>query len=761
MIPAGYLYDNDIVTTVVPGRRHLRLSNGTANVGEGKLYLSGVLPDNGDGTQDVVQRVFQTGGTWYERTAGRFIFHPGHDHIHFENWTQFRVRDLLANDSVGAVRAAGEKTSFCILDLVIHDNSLPNFNPGGEFGSCASTIQGLSVGWVDIYHKELAGQSVDITDLPAGEYWLEAEVDPDNSVLESDESNNITRIKVTIGTPAVINPDRYEPNNTTAEVLARPVGSINSPNLGPCAPVLTVDSLTIHSSSADLFRFYLNDSGKSSDYVRVNFLHSQGDIDMALLDSTGGLLSRSESVSDSERISLALRPEGWYFVRVYGFSGALSPYYRLTIDPPSNNPPSITTLTPPAGNTNIPYGLLSYRVDWTYSDPESDHCWVSVFVNSAPLFDGNETLLTTSLQTDAANGFYLINSSGLLQAQYWVYCQITDGGSVSGNWSAGTVTFVDNSLSSAIVGTLVDTAGNPVEGAIATLTSPALADTSDALGSFLIPQLPHATYQLTVSHPDFLDTLVSSVAVSPPDSTFLTITLQKRPSALSVTVLQGHDSLPLPMAIVTHGFFADTSNSLGIAMLEQLQSGMALVAVAHPDYFPDTISAVLTPGDTTAAEMYLLPRPAQLSGLVTNPEGAPLAGALVMLDGIDTVFTDSLGQYRIGINWPGDHQLHFRAYAHADSIVQVVTLPNEQLAIDLQMRFVCTYLPGDLTDDARVDIADLTTLIDYLFVSNTVPPNPLAANVDGSASGLIDISDVTALVAYLFLSGPSPACWLP
>ena len=108
--------------------------------------------------------------------------------------------------------AAGQKTSFCILDLGVYDRSLPDYVSGGFFRTCSSTTQGLSVGWIDVYSKSLPGQNIDITDVPDGHYWLESEVDPNNNVLESNEDNNIARIRITIGNPSDINPDTYEPN---------------------------------------------------------------------------------------------------------------------------------------------------------------------------------------------------------------------------------------------------------------------------------------------------------------------------------------------------------------------------------------------------------------------------------------------------------------------------------------------------------------------------------------------------------------------
>jgi hypothetical protein len=167
------LHTNYIDVTSVPGRRLLRLSNGTANIGAGKLYLYGITPANPDGTQTVMQRVFNGLGEFEDRAAGSFTYHPGHSHVHFDGWASYRIRQVLPNDGVGDILAQGEKTSFCILDLGIYSSALPNFDPDGEFHSCGSTIQGLAVGWIDVYGAGLSGQSIDVTDVAEGTYWLE------------------------------------------------------------------------------------------------------------------------------------------------------------------------------------------------------------------------------------------------------------------------------------------------------------------------------------------------------------------------------------------------------------------------------------------------------------------------------------------------------------------------------------------------------------------------------------------------------------
>ena len=240
---------------------------------------------------------------------------------------------------MGAVVAEGDKTSFCIIDLGIHDSSLPNYVPGGEFHSCSSTTQGLSVGWIDVYTKGLAGQSIDISTVPAGTYWLESEVDPDDMVLETDETNNITRILVSLGG----GPDAYEPNGNTTAVDARPEGGPNSPNLGPVGPQRIVDGLSISDASdVDTFRFYVNDTGTATDFVRIDFTAADGDLDLALLDGQGQVVATSaQTGSDVEELSLAGLSEGFYYAEVVGQNGATNPSYTLTLDPPQNQAPSV------------------------------------------------------------------------------------------------------------------------------------------------------------------------------------------------------------------------------------------------------------------------------------------------------------------------------------------------------------------------------------------------------------------------------------
>ncbi len=61
--------------------------------------------------------------------------------------------------------------------------------------------------------------------------------------------------------------------------------------------------------------------------------------------------------------------------------------------------------------------------------------------------------------------------------------------------------------------------------------------------------------------------------------------------------------------------------------------------------------------------------------------------------------------------------------------------------------------------DGSIDIADLSRLIDYMYISFAPLGCRFAANVDGSLDGGVDIADLSHLIAFLYLSGPAPSCF--
>jgi hypothetical protein len=180
----------------------IRFGQATPNIGAGPMELRGGR-DLGDGTQLVMQRIYGNEGRFQDREAGRFEFHAEHGHVHFNDYTQYNLRAVLPDadgdgqPEVGDIVAGGSKTSFCLVDSAVYDDTLPNFSPDGSGFGCED-VQRISVGWEDIYDPYTEGQEIDISGVPRGAYWLEAIVDPDNHLQEVDETNNTGRVLVQI-----------------------------------------------------------------------------------------------------------------------------------------------------------------------------------------------------------------------------------------------------------------------------------------------------------------------------------------------------------------------------------------------------------------------------------------------------------------------------------------------------------------------------------------------------------------------------------
>jgi hypothetical protein len=59
---------------------------------------------------------------------------------------------------------------------------------------------GISVGWTDVYSYQLQNQSISLAGVSNGTYWLEMVADPLNRLIESDETNNVSRKQMQITT---------------------------------------------------------------------------------------------------------------------------------------------------------------------------------------------------------------------------------------------------------------------------------------------------------------------------------------------------------------------------------------------------------------------------------------------------------------------------------------------------------------------------------------------------------------------------------
>lgn len=97
-------------------------------------------------------------------------------------------------------------------------------------------------------------------------------------------------------------------------------------------------------------------------------------------------------------------------------------------------------------------------------------------------------------------------------------------------------------------------------------------------------------------------------------------------------------------------------------------------------------------------------------------------------------------------------------------ISNVITVSGSSVLPKLVPGNICflalpVFKRGDANTDGLTDVADVIFIIQFLFVSGTVPNCNDAA--DGNNDQLIDVSDTIYIINYLFSSGPPPPTPFP
>lgn len=149
-----------------PGRRKLlRFATVTANLGSGDLIV-GVPPPVGE-SNDVFQ------------------WSPCHMHHHFLNYASFELVDGAGNV------VTARKQSFCLEDdrpVVL----------GAQKHGYTCKNQGITRGYADVYGSDLDCQWIDITGMAPGAYTLRMVVNPLHTIVESDTTNNVFSVPVSL-----------------------------------------------------------------------------------------------------------------------------------------------------------------------------------------------------------------------------------------------------------------------------------------------------------------------------------------------------------------------------------------------------------------------------------------------------------------------------------------------------------------------------------------------------------------------------------
>ena len=210
----------------------LRFAGFVTNLGDGPLDLKGnpQLADDADLTShDVWQRALTVGGDWVNLTKPPLKFErvDGHGHFHLKGIVEFSLWDTSGTVEI----RSGAKVGFCLVDVEeradLHPNPGPQryrlWDPDNHFcqsgrPGATNLHMGISEGWQDIYSFAAPFQWIDVSNVRPGYYRVGQRVDPDNIIVESDETNNglalSQRLHVVPGYVARPETVRVEPDAT-------------------------------------------------------------------------------------------------------------------------------------------------------------------------------------------------------------------------------------------------------------------------------------------------------------------------------------------------------------------------------------------------------------------------------------------------------------------------------------------------------------------------------------------------------------------
>jgi Dockerin type I domain len=201
-------------------------------------------------------------------------------------------------------------------------------------------------------------------------------------------------------------------------------------------------------------------------------------------------------------------------------------------------------------------------------------------------------------------------------------------------------------------------------------------------------------------------------------------------------------------------FFYNTANSEGAHLAGAIpsnsfqQENIALDVAAWPlqptgVFITDvTVSAVsLRWNYDTTLTYHIYRRPATSAGSffrIDNPSGA-LTDAGVA----DSVFVDTAV----------DGTVEYDYFIIGENMSGAFS-PRSELSIPAPAG--CCVLPGDVNQDGRRNIADITYFISFIFSGGPAPGCRDQADVN--SDNRVNIADVTYLITWVFQGGPEPVC---
>jgi hypothetical protein len=187
----------------------LVFTSSVENVGYGPLLVEGGRATLRARTMRATQLVqVRGGGVRRIKGVGRLRYNvsPSHSHWHLQPFEQYELRTL---DGAQIVR--DHKSGFCLTSD--HQSPLPTLGPAAsrppKGSDCARNrprtkrlLEGIAVGWGDIYIPAKEGQAVDLVGYTPGDYDLVHRVNVGRVLREANYANDASSVRIRLTAPA-------------------------------------------------------------------------------------------------------------------------------------------------------------------------------------------------------------------------------------------------------------------------------------------------------------------------------------------------------------------------------------------------------------------------------------------------------------------------------------------------------------------------------------------------------------------------------
>jgi hypothetical protein len=190
----------------------LVFTSSVENVGYGPLIVEGRRSTLSARTMRATQLVqLRGGGLRRVATVGhlRYNVSRSHSHWHLQPFERYELRTLSGTQIV-----RDHKSGFCLTSD--HKSPLPTKGHAAsrpvKGSDCARNkprsrrlLEGIAVGWGDIYIPAKEGQSIDLSGYTPGEYDLVHRVNVGRVLRETNYANNASSVRVRLTAPATPN----------------------------------------------------------------------------------------------------------------------------------------------------------------------------------------------------------------------------------------------------------------------------------------------------------------------------------------------------------------------------------------------------------------------------------------------------------------------------------------------------------------------------------------------------------------------------